>query len=461
MKAKAILIFSLLVVALPVFTQNILDDYIKIALESNLALQQKSFSYQKSVSGLKAAKRMYFPELDVTGRFTVIQGGRVDKYDIGEEFINPIHKTLNDVTASLDDIPDTHFNENVDPIKVIFLRPTELEAKLRLTQPIFQPELLYSKQISQGMMSLKQAELETYKRELVAEVKKAYYQHLIALESLKTYKQAKKLLDKNLRISKSLVENEKATSNVIYRIEAEISDLEVQLTGAEKNVLLSASYFNFLLNRPFETEILVDSTFAKLDLSQVKLIEESNNALEKREELTQLKFSKYISMKNIKLSQSGYIPSLAAMLDYGFQGTTASFSQNNDFLIGSLAMRWNLSSFYKDRPKVQQSKLDLLSVEKKYDETQKRIRLQVNEAYYSLQEAEKRIKAAKDKLVSAKKNYEIVQKKFEQNLTSHIDLLDAQTVLTRSNIQAVIANYNYLIKLAEYEKVTASNTIYK
>jgi len=40
---------------------NVIDGYVDQALESNLTLKQKEYSYTKRLEALKEAKRMFFP----------------------------------------------------------------------------------------------------------------------------------------------------------------------------------------------------------------------------------------------------------------------------------------------------------------------------------------------------------------------------------------------------------------
>ena len=429
--------------------QKILEQYLQDAIQTNLALQQKIFSYQKSINALKEARRMFLPEITFESRFTAASGGRIDEYPIGD-IINPIHRSLNELD------PQNDFDTDVDPLAIRFFRPTEQENKLQLVQPLFQAELHLNKKIQRDMMHIRESEVKAYQRELVAEVKQAYYNYLIAVEALKIFDQAEKQLEANLKTSQSLVRYGKATNNVTYRIEAEVSSLQAERASAEKGLYLAAAYFNFLLNKPFSSEIEVDSGFARTSAAEIVLEQEREKAMQDREELQQLRFSKNISQKSISLNRSSSLPGLFAVIDYGIQGVDYNIHPDDDFFFGSIILRWNLSSFYRKSPRVKQAKFELATFDVKLKEVQNQVGLQVSEAYFDLVEAEKKIIAAEAKLVSAQKNYDIVQKQFGQSTISHIDMLDAQTIFFESRIQAIIANYNYLIKQAVYEKVTAS-----
>jgi len=56
-------------------------------------------------------------------------------------------------------------------------------------------------------------------------------------------------------------------------------------------------------------------------------------------------------------------------------------------------------------------------------------------------------------VLSAEENFRIIKDKFDLGLASNIDLLDAQIVYNTSQVNEINALYNYLIALAEVDKV--------
>lgn len=52
-------------------------------------------------------------------------------------------------------------------------------------------------------------------------------------------------------------QNDKITVDVVYRAKAEVSEIEQKLLEANNNRELAQSYFNFLLNKPLESEIIL------------------------------------------------------------------------------------------------------------------------------------------------------------------------------------------------------------
>ena len=262
---------------------QVLDDYISAALSSNLALKQRQFSYEKSRSALAEARGAFLPSVDISSRYTRAGGGRNIEIPVGD-LVNPIHGTLNELLG------ENRFPTNVPNQSTALLREEEQETKVSLTQPIFQPALYYSQRSQLNLSRAEAAARDAYARELVAEVKTAYSRCLQAEQVVALLAETETLLRENLRVSESLFRNDKATKVVVYRAEAELSDLQQKQAEADRSYEMARSYFNFLLNRPLETEVntAVDSTTV---LQLDSLSGAISLAMANREEFAQLEFS--------------------------------------------------------------------------------------------------------------------------------------------------------------------------
>jgi outer membrane protein len=421
-----------------------LDSYIADGLENNLALKQKEYNYEKSLAALQEAKAMFFPDINFNARYTWADGGRVIELPVGD-MLNPVYSTLN-MLLQTDQFPIIENQE------FTFLRKHEHETKISVVQPIIEPKIYYNHQISKQMSEIQRGDAETYRRQLVADIQTAYFNYLKTLRLNALLADTRGLLEENVRVNESLFRNDKVTIDNVYRSKAELSRLDQNIAEAEKARQISMAYFNFLLNRPLTEQILednfYDSTFVTSNLEMA-----SENALGKREELAMLE--SYLKANNyyLNLNQSRIIPSVFGAVDYGYQGTKYRFTDEYDYWIASVVLRWELFHGYENRAQIDQAKIGRETLETKIEETKDQIRLQVIEAYYDLQASEKSIRAADEALKSARKAYEMVDKKFREGQANLIEYIDARTTMTNAEQTLIINRYDYYIKYAEFERV--------
>ena len=143
------------------------------------------------------------------------------------------------------------------------------------------------------------------------------------------------------------------------------------------------------------------------------------------------------------------------MLDYGFQGEEYNFTLDDDFWSASIVLEWDLFDSFRTPSKTRQATIAKQRLEARLEELKKQIVLETEEAYQDLLVARKSIRTSQEEFSSFKKIFEIVAKKYEQGISSQMEYMEAQTKHTNSEIGRLIAQYDYFIKHAHFETVTA------
>jgi len=425
-----------------------LQDYVEEALENNLALKQQNMSYEKSRAVLAEVRGAFLPSLDFSTRYTRAGGGRTIETPIGD-LVNPIHGTLNQLLG------EARFPTDLPNITTYLLREEEQETKISLTQPLFQAEIYYNQKSKANMSRASEASRDRYARELVADVKTAYYNYSKATEVVRLLTQTEELLNENLRVSESLVRNDKVTTEVVYRAQAELSELKQQQAEADRVLDLARAYFNFLLNRPLtDSIVLEENSVVPQPLDELESVQAS--AGENRDELRQLMFTQRGLGDLVNLAKGSFIPGVYLSLDYGFEGEKYNFDSDHDFWTASVVLKWNLFNGFSDKSRVRQYKLEKESIAAKTEEVRRQIDMEARNAHHAVEVALRRIEAAADRLMSARQSFTIVERKYAEGLSPQIEYLQARTFLTEAEINHINVQQDYRIALAELERVTAS-----
>ena len=445
---KMITVFLLIITNITFSQSSILEGYINIGLEQNLVLKQKEFSLNKSLAALDGARGLFLPSVGINARYTRAEGGRTIDFPIGDLF-NPIHQTLNQLTG-VDAFPTDLENQHIQ-----FLREKEHNTSIEFIQPIFNTEIFYNYKLKSNLTEIERKEQEVYVRMLVKDIKTAYFNYMITVNLEKLANSTEEILRENLRVNKSLFKNNKVTVDVVYRSEAELSELIQNKEEALKSKIVAAAYLNFLLNRTLDENINEDDIFPIEKMVNYSLEEAEELAIKNREELMQLYYAGEAAGNVIGLSKSGYLPTLSLAANYGFQGEKYRFTDEDDYWNASLVLQWNLFRGLQDQANVEQAKWDKKTVELQKIETGNKIRLQVREAYNDLLVSLKSIEAATDRLKSSQKTFEIIDRKYLEGMSSQIEFIDARTTKTRAELNYILTKYNYRIKRAELEQVLA------
>lgn len=428
---------------------NILDDYVKQGLESNLAIKQNQMALESAQYALKVAKGMYLPTLSTQSRYTLSKGGRTIDFPMGD-LLNPVYSTLNDLIAAHGGTPQF---PTVDNQHINFLREKEYEAKLSLVQPVYYPSIGINKSIEESKLSMSQTELEQYKRELTFQIKEAYYNSMKANHYFDLIQKTKELVQENYRVSQKLMENNMITRDAVLRAKSEIGKVFLYETEAMKSKEMAKSYFNFLLNRDLESPITISShteTYLTPDLSRL-----SQNALQHREELQLLDYQIGIINRVADLHNSESLPKLLVAVDYGIQGEDFKMDGDASFVTGSLVLKWNIFSGNTNRNKKQQALIEKQRIQYYKEEVSSKILLEVKQNVYDVAQQSESLKLARTRCNEAIEFYRIIEKRFQQGEIPLLELLDARNNMTESEIQLIVIEYDYLISIAKLEKCSS------
>lgn len=430
------------------YGQKELDDYIRFGLENNLALKQKLSDYSRSIEALKEAKGFFYPSVSINARYTRAEGGRIIEFPAGD-MLNPVYMTLNALTSS-----------NLFPLienqEFKFLRPEEHETKIRIVQQVFNPDVYYNTLIKKELSVLGANDVEQYRRELVAEIKKAYYNAASAEGILRILEETRELLLENIRVSKRLLENGIITYDYLYRSEAELARLSQEYQNALKNSKLAKSYFNFLLNKPLNDTVIIKPPeyFPSVTRLTGDLVK---NALSGREELRKLENYKNISGLMVRMNEAERLPEIMIVADFGYQGEKYEFNRDQDYLLASAVLTWNIFDGFARRARGRQAVFQREMAEAQIQEAKKQIELQVINALDELKASEIGITAAESRVKSASQVFRLVSKKYEEGQASMLEFLDARNNLTQAEENLVISKYKYLSDFAQLEKTAAIN----
>jgi outer membrane protein TolC len=180
-------------------------------------------------------------------------------------------------------------------------------------------------------------------------------------------------------------------------------------------------------------------------------------ALDNREELKKLSIYSTIADMQVEMNKSAKLPDMFVAVDYGFQGTEYRFNRNQDYVQASAILTWNLFSGFRNRSKIRQSVLEKEIIDKKLEEAEKQIELQVINIMNELLTAEKGIIAAEQQVKNAREGFRLLNRQYEEGQASLIEFIDARSNLTRAEENLIISKYSYLSSFAEFEKVTTIN----
>ena len=448
-------------------SSGILEGYIRTGLDSNLALRQRSFDLQKALIDLKRAQSLFYPQAGFSSQYTLAHGGRSQDIPVGD-LLNNVYSTLNQLTAS-NKFPQVA-NQSIQ-----FLPNDYHDTKMEVTLPLINTDLQHNRQVSSEMINTRRADLDVYRRELVQQIRQAYYQYLQAGKAVEIYTNALQLVKENRRVSEKFVENRMATKEIVLRAQAQVSQVESSLIEARNQLHNAAAYFNFLLNRPLDVPIDTDQNLFALQTDSTNAIVTAPSGAHLpglpaetaslrtspdfpagREELAKLGSMQKILASNLRYSRMYLVPKLNAFYDIGFQGFGFKFNSEQFYQLAGVQLVWPLFKANDNKYKIRQSEIDVRAVGDQYRELTQQLTLQVQTSandYYSAVEA---LRSLTDEVTSARETYRLAERRFREGNAIQIEIIDARTQMTSAELRYSLGCLTVLNRAADLERVTAS-----
>lgn len=242
----------------------------------------------------------------------------------------------------------------------------------------------------------------------------------------------------------NLEKNGLLARNDLLKAELQSSNAESSLLDAENNWQLANLNMNLMLGIPERTELIPDSSGIDQTFNLEQVEEYVQSAINSRKDLASLTQRKKAAESGIKATKSEYYPSLSLTGGYIAADVPNLLTITNAVNIG-LGVSYNIGSIWKTKAKVQQAE----SRAKQLDATEgilnDNIRLQVNRAYLNLLSSQKKIQVFQKAVEQAEENYKIVKNKYNNNLATTVDLLDADTAQLQARLNYVLGKADAVV----------------
>ena len=427
--------------------QESLQGYIDEGLANNIVLKQRNIALEKAMISLKIANSYFSPTVGLLGNYTSGKGGRSISIPVGD-LLNPVYSTLNQLTGS-DKFPQIeNVNQNFFPYNFY-------DARVHTTLPIINTDLIYGRKISQQQVVLQEYEADIYKRELIRNIKVAYYNFLSAAEAVRIFESALNRAEEGKRVNESLLENGRGLPAYVLRAQSEIESTRAQHAESERLVENAKLYFNFLLNRNGNAPILTDA-IANSRVSGIDVAEADTISTQNREELKLLRESIDLNSNLVKMNKLFWVPKLNGFLDLGSQSIDWKVNPASRYYLVGVQLDVPLFAGMRNRNKIRMASLDLQSTELGYANNRQQIDLGAQAAKNNLLTSFQNFQSAQKQQEAAQSYQKLIEKGYKEGVNTFIEAIDAHNQLTQAQLRVSISRYRVLSAEAQYERETAS-----
>jgi len=390
-----------------------IDEAVQTALDNNNVLKEQVFKIKEYNENVKGAKTAYNPTFDVDYSYDTKSNHRSSQTKNDSSFNATLSYNL--------------FNGFAD----------------KYTIASAQKNLLSTKH-----------SYEAVKQDIVLKTKEDFIGFLKNRRNTIVQQNAVKLFQKQYDDSKNFYEQgiRVALNNLL--------EVEIELLQAKQRLLKSKSAQKVAKEQLFNTMGL----HVKENIDEVEIVKNENilNAfnqddLSNRNEIKALRMYKEALINSKKSIKGNYYPSVDASLKHSRYGDDINLNEKdgsyNPQNIGTVTLSWNLYNGGKDESDMVVYRHQMSQVNSQIDDLKLKIDLQYINAKEQYTLTSENLKISTKALDQSRVNYEIVDNRFKEGVSTSKDLIDANYLLTQAQENYYSSYYDKLLAKATLERI--------
>jgi len=407
-----------------------LETCIRMGLSQNLRLKASHAAIDRAKYFSKAAHADFFPKLKLRGTYRWLDNPvRIDIPEI------TIHTPLGALVSPPATVSEAARNSGILTTSVI--QPLFTGGALSEKYTLARLEEKNSKNIYEGN-----------RQTLIEEIKFAYFNLVKALKIHFLMTKFTEQLNAHLKTAKAFLDENIIPLNDYLQTKVTLSNARLNVIKAQNAHKIAQSYLNLLLNRDPHLPIRPKINFTIRPLSK-PLPFYQKIAVASRPDLKVAITKVKQARSSIRLAQSSYYPQVALSLNYR---DLSDESLENDSASIFVTANWSIFEWNKRKWEVNAQKASLEQAILMEGQLRQQVFHEVKTAYLNLIASFKRIETIQDSVKQARENKRINALRYKEQVATSTDVIDAQTLLLRTEVNLTVARIDYLKALAGLEK---------
>lgn len=378
--------------------------------------------------------------------------------EINSQFL-PQFKLFGNYTRLSDNIPAFEFTSPFFPNAIRVSEPlyNNYTFKLGFTQPLFTGfKLLSSRSAAKYNLQASESDYSKEQNEVAFNIYNAYWNYFKAEEVRDVIAQTLQQIENHLRDTRNFYEQGLVSNNDLLKLEVQYSNTQLMLIEAENNLKIARIAFNKALGIDLNAQTKVAATEKSMSLVNYDLSEIINEAINNRQELKSLAYRVESSKEGISAAKSNWFPSIYLTGNYYYSNPNPRFQPakdefNYNWDVG-VTLSWDVWNWGLTSSQVSQAEQTKIQLETNYEQLKENIQMEVYSNFLNLLKTEEKVKVNKIALEQASENYRITAEKYNLQLASSTDLIDAETLKLQAETNLKAAEADYQIAKVRLEK---------
>jgi len=337
-------------------------------------------------------------------------------------------------------------------------------AAILLTQPLYMGGKIRAyDRITALQQELAGQKMRQDEQEVLYEVDQAYWQVVSLAHKLKLAKKYHATLQKLEEDVRKLIREGVATKANLLQVSVKLNEAEMMLTKVDDGLLLSRMLLGQLCGLPLDGHLLTtDEQREEFPVQTREVTADTEKAMANRPELQQLEIATNIYDEKVNIVRSSFLPNLALTAGYlvSNPNTYNGFQKKFDgtWNIG-LTLKVPIWNWGENRYKIRAAKAEAEMARYRTDDIREKIELQVAQATFRVNEADKKMRLANKNLENANENLRIATLGYKEGVIVLTDVLQAETAWLQAHNDKIDAEIDIMMSRTSLQKALGTLSI--
>ncbi len=348
-----------------------------------------------------------------------------------------------------------------------------------LSLPLYAPTVYETLKMNRTQMEQAVESARSSKINLTNEVKKGYYNILLAEQSLAVLKESEKSIAETVANTEKMYQQGLASEYDLLSAQVQLSNLRPNIVQTENSIKATKLLFKMYLGLPADSDFVLEGSLDDFaDEVALSIIPTDSVDLSNNTDLRSLEFQRKLLEHQLRMTNASRLPTVAAFSTFMYSGNDNSMNFGEIIggsmggmgggssapttkkewwwqkpLSAGISISIPLFSGGRNLNKAHEIRNTLRQLSLQRDYLAESVIVQVESAFNNILTAKEKMTSNELTVRQASKAYEIAQVRYNAGTGTILELNSSELSLTQAKLNYSQAIYDFLAARADYEKI--------
>ena len=348
-----------------------------------------------------------------------------------------------------------------------------------LSLPLYAPTVYETLKMNRTQMEQAVESARSSKINLTNEVKKGYYNILLAEQSLSVLKESEKSIAETVANTEKMYQQGLASEYDLLSAQVQLSNLRPNIVQTENSIKATKLLFKMYLGLPADSDFVLEGSLDDFaDEVALAIIPTDSVDLSNNTDLRSLEFQRKLLEHQLRMTNASRLPTVAAFSTFMYSGNDNSMNFGEIIggsmggmgggssapttkkewwwqkpLSAGISISIPLFSGGRNLNKAHEIRNTLRQLSLQRDYLAESVNVQVESAFNNIMTAKEKMTSNELTVRQASKAYEIAQVRYNAGTGTILELNSSELSLTQAKLNYSQAIYDFLAARADYEKI--------